>query len=278
MIQVGKFYQLKIANFASFGAYLDAETGNRQDNILLPGKQVPPGSKVGDSLEVYIYHDSENRKIATTRKPLAQTGDLAYLKVTAKTQLGAFLDIGLERDLFLPFREQKFPVAVGKSYLVAVYTDKSGRLTCTLDVYDKLTTDSQYQKNDKVTGTVYLIVQDIGAFVAVDNKYKGLIPVSELYQHLSPGDQVQVRVIRRREDGKLDLSTRELTHNQMEIDGEVLLTAMRNNNGYLPLDEKAPPHEIEKRYHMSKAAFKRAIGGLLKSNAIVKSTDGIKLR
>ena len=277
IIQVGKVNQLKIANLASFGVYLDAETGNRTDNVLLPGNQCPENPEVGDVLEVFIYHDSEDRLIATTKKPLAQVGELAYLKVTAKTKIGAFMDFGLERGLFLPFREQKYPIEVDKNYLVYVYLDKSGRITCTTNIYDFLRADSTYQKNDTVMGTVYQIKHEIGVFVAVDNQYMGLIPRSENFSDIKCGDRVQARVIRVREDGKLDLSPRGLSHQQMNVDAEILIKVLNENQGVLPLNEKARPEDIERVFHMSKAAFKRAVGTLLKNGRIKKTGDELRL-
>ena len=276
MIEIGKFQNLKITNFTSFGAYLDAGTGVRHDNILLPIKQLPEDSKEGDELEVFIYRDSEERLIATRKKPLAQLGKLAYLKVTAKTQIGAFLDIGLERGLFLPFHEQKFPIQVGKGYLVKVYLDKSQRLSATTEIYEYLSAESPYQKNDKVAGTVYSVNPDIGAFVAVDNKYMGLIPVNEYFSELREGDQVESRVIRVREDGKLDLSPRELSYIQMDNDTLKILQGIKNHEGFLALNDKSSPLEIQSRLHLSKAAFKRALGKLLKENKVTQTDGGLK--
>lgn len=216
--------------------------------------------------------------IATTKKPLAEVGQLAYLKVTATTQFGAFLDFGLERGLFLPFSEQRYSVKVDKSYLVYLYLDKSKRICCTTDIYKHLTSDSPYQKNDKVNGTVYLIRPDMGTFVAVDNKYQGLIPTNEYFSDLDNGDIIEARIIRVREDGKLDLTPRELSYKQIGSDAEVLLKNMKSNHGYLSLDEKADPKDIEKKFKMSKAAFKRAIGSLLKNNKITKTEQGIRLK
>ena len=276
MIEIGKFQNLKIANFTSFGAYLDAGTGVRHDNILLPIKQLPEGAKEGDELEVFIYRDSEERLIATLNKPLAQLGDLAYLKVTAMTKIGAFLDLGLERGLFLPFHEQKFPLKVGKGYLVKVYLDKSQRLSATTRIYEYLTAETPYQKNDKVVGTVYSVNPEMGAFVAVDNKYMGLIPKNEYFTELLEGDQVQARVIRVREDGKLDLSPRELSYIQMDNDTLKILQGIKDHEGFLLLNDKSSPIEIESRLHMSKAAFKRALGKLLKENKVVQIDGGLK--
>ncbi|ADY56314.1 RNA binding S1 domain protein [Syntrophobotulus glycolicus DSM 8271] len=277
IIRIGEFNKLRINNFTSIGAYLDAETSNRSDNILLPRKQLPSDVQIGDYLKVFIYKDSEDRLIATIREPLAKVGDLVCLKASAKTTLGTFMDFGLERGLFLPFSEQKYLIEVGRSYLVYVYLDKSLRLCCTTDVYKYLKTDSPYQKGDMVAGTVYQIRREIGAFVAVDHTYKGLIPRSELYQNLRNGDQIRARVLRVREDGKLDLSIREPAHKQMDIDAETLLQDMKNNLGCLPLTEDAGPKEIEVRYQMSKAAFKRAVGALLKAKKIIKEDGRLKL-
>jgi len=276
MIEIGKLQNLKITNFTSFGAYLDAGTGVRHDNILLPIKQVPEDAKEGDELEVFIYRDSEERLIATRKKPLAQLGELAYLKVTAMTKIGAFLDLGLERDLFLPFHEQKFPIKVGKGYLVKVYLDKSQRLSATTKIYEYLTAETPYQKNDKVVGTVYSVNDDIGAFVAVDNKYMGLIPKNEYFTELLEGDQVEARVIRVREDGKLDLSPRELSYIQMDNDTLKILQGIKDHEGFMSLNDKSSPIEIQSRLHMSKAAFKRALGKLLKENKVVQTEGGLK--
>jgi hypothetical protein len=276
MIEIGKIQNLKITNFTSFGAYLDAGTGVRHDNILLPIKQLPEDSKEGDELEVFIYRDSEERLIATRKKPLAQLGELAYLKVSAKTKIGAFLDIGLERGLFLPFHEQKFPIVVGKSYLVKVYLDKSQRLSATTEIYKYLSAESPYQKNDKVVGTVYSVNPEIGAFVAVDDKYMGLIPVKEYFNELLEGDRLEARVIRVREDGKLDLSPRELAYLQIDNDTLKILQGIKNHQGFLALNDKSSPVEIQSRLQMSKAAFKRAVGKLLKENKIIQTDGGLK--
>lgn len=276
MVEIGKVQTLKIANFTSFGAYLDAGTGVRHDNILLPIKQVPEDSKEGDELEVFIYRDSEERLIATRKKTLAQLGELDYLRVTAKTQIGAFLDIGLERDLFLPFHEQKFPIKVGKSYLVKVYLDKSQRLSATTEIYEYLSAESTYQKNDKVVGTVYSMNPEMGAFIAVDNKFMGLIPVNESFSELHEGDQVEARVIRVREDGKLDLSPRDLSYIQMDQDTLKILQGIKDYEGFLALNDKSSPLEIKSRLQMSKAAFKRAVGKLLRENKVVQTEGGLK--
>lgn len=277
MIEIGKIQSLKISNFTSFGAYLDAGTGVRQDNVLLPAKQLPEGAQVGDVLDVFIYRDSKERLIAARKKPLAQLGELAYLRVSARTKIGAFLDIGLERGLFLPFHEQKYPIQVDKSYLVKVYLDKSQRLSATTDIYEYLSAESPYQKNDKVIGTVYSVNPTLGVFVAVDNMYWGLIPVNEYFSDLREGDQVEARVIRVREDGRLDLSLRELSYIQMDNDALKILEGIKNQGGFLSLNDQSSPVEIQSRLQMSKAAFKRAVGKLLKEHKVELADGGLKM-
>lgn len=207
---------------------------------------------------------------------MAQLGDLAYLKVSAKTSIGAFLDIGLERGLLLPFQEQKYPLQVGKGYLVKVYLDKSQRLSATTEIYEYLSAESPYQKNDKIGGTVYAVNLDIGAFVAVDNKFLGLIPVNEYFSELREGDQVEARVIRVREDGKLDLSLRDLSFIQIDNDTLKILQGIKNHEGFLALNDHSSPLEIQSRLQISKAAFKRALGRLLKEKKVMQTDGGLK--
>ena len=278
MIEIGKIQVLKVANMAGIGAYLDAETGNNEDNVLLPNRQLPEDIEVGQELEVFIYRDSEDRVIATTKKPLLQVGELAMLKVKEATSIGAFVDMGLERDLLLPFKEQKYKVAPGKKYLMAMYLDKSRRLTATTYIGKFLKTDSPYKKDDKVFGTVYSINPEIGALVAVDNKYKGLIPKNYYFNKIEIGQEIEVRVMQVKEDGKLDLSTREEAYKEIDNDAELILSKMERYDGALPLNDKSSPDEIRDRLKISKASFKRAVGRLLKAGKIEQTEKGIKLK
>jgi len=177
--------------------------------------------------------------------------------------------------LFLPFREQKFPIQDGRSYLVAVYLDKSGRLCATTDIYDYLTIGAPYQKNDKVIGTVYLVKRGIGALIAVDNLYRGLIPENEYFFALREGDRVEARVIRVTEDGKLDLSPRDVSYIQMDKDAAKILQGIRNHGGLLPFNDKSDPSAIKSSLGVSKASFKRAVGRLLKEGKVVQTPDGL---
>ncbi|MEW9123279.1 MAG: S1-like domain-containing RNA-binding protein [Thermotaleaceae bacterium] len=276
MIEMGKTNELKVVNLTAIGAYLDGETGNPKDNILLPNNQLPDEIAEGDILEVFIYRDSKDRAIATRKKPLAQVGELAFLKVVQTTQIGAFLDWGLEKDLFLPFQEQKYKVQAGRSYLVYLYIDKSGRISATTDIDKYLSTDSSFKEGDWVSAIVYGIKTGIGAFVAVENKYKGLIHEKEVFQDLRNGDVVKVRIKNIREDGKLDLSLRKAFYKQMQSDSEILMEAISKNDGFLPLHDKSEPGQIKYHLNMSKAAFKRAAGKLLKENKIIMTEKGIQ--
>lgn len=278
MIEMGKIQTLEVGNITKIGAYLEAGTGDPKDNILLPNNQLSEEIKEGDKLEVFVYRDSEDRIIATRKKPLVQAGELANLQVKETTRIGAFLDMGLEKDLLLPFKEQKFQVRAGNKYLVGVYIDKSDRLTATTYVGKFLRTDSPYKKNDMVKGTVYSVNPEIGALIAVDNKYRGLVPSSLYFEKIEVGQEIEARVVRVREDGKLDLSTREVAYKQMDNDAEMILKKIELYGGLLPLNDKSDPEQIKDRLKISKAAFKRAVGRLLKEEKIIQTEKGLKLK
>lgn len=276
MIRIGKFNDLTILRMSPHGAYLGEE--ENEDSVLLPNSQLNDDSKIGDTVRVFIYKDSQDRIIATKKTPYAIAGELAYLKVSQITKIGAFLDWGLEKDLLLPLKEQKYKIQEGHSYLVYIYVDKSNRLCATTSISDYLLDDSNYEKNDFVNGTVYRVNPEIGAFIAVDDKYFGLIPQNELFKKMYPGDKIEARVIRVREDGKLDLSPRMLAHEQMDKDAELILKLLEANDGYLNLHDKSDPEEIKRRLQLSKNAFKKAIGRLFKEQKISIEENGIKLK
>lgn len=276
MIELGKKQFLEVVRIKDFGVYLSEKAAD-EEAVLLPKKQVPDGTKEGDRIEVFIYKDSEDRLIATTGTPLIQIGETAVLKVKEVGKIGAFLDMGLERDLLLPFKEQSHKVRQGESCLVALYVDKSRRLAATMKVYSYMNSDSPYQKDDKVTGTVYEINETLGAFVAVDNRYYGLIPQKELYGNIHEGDVIEARVIKVREDGKLDLSPREKAYVQMETDAGLVLKVIHAYEGVLPFTDKADPELIKREFHLSKNAFKRAVGHLLKEGKVKITEKTIEL-
>lgn len=282
-MQLGEIQTLKINRFVEFGAYLVDEdsTANgsnvKNGEVLLPKKQLPSEAKENDKIEVFLYKDSEDRMIATTIMPPLTLGQLCVLTVKEVASIGAFLDWGLSKDLLLPFKEQTSQVKVGDKILVTLYIDKSNRLCATMKVYEYLQTDSPYQKDDKVEGIVYELSRDFGTFVAVDNKYSALIPKNELFADYKPGDLITARVISVREDGKLNLSTREKSYLQLDEDANTILEMLQANNGFLPFNDKSDPESIKAKFNLSKNAFKKAIGRLFKNKQITIEEDGIHI-
>ena len=271
---LGKKRRLMIVKEVEFGVYL----GNKDDKVLLPKKQVPKDVEVGDPVEVFLYKDSSDRLIATTQEPKITLDELAVLKVADTGRIGAFLDWGLEKDLLLPYHEQTLKVREGEEVLVALYVDKSSRLCATMKVYHYLSTRTPYVVGDMVKGRVYEISDRFGVFVAVDDKYSGLIPKREFFGQARIGDVVEARVTRVKEDGKLDLSLREKTYLQIEKDAEQVLKVIDEFAGVLPFTDKADPEVIKEEFGMSKAAFKRAVGRLLKQKKIEILENGIRMR
>lgn len=269
MIILGKKQSLLVVKTVEFGIYLaenrDAEA---KDRILLPGKQVPEGTKEGDRLEVFIYKDSQDRLIATTREPKLKVGEVGVLTVSQVTKIGAFLDWGLEKDLLLPYHEQTLRVREGEDVLVAVYVDKSGRLCATMKVYHYLSTRAPYVIGEMVKGRVYQISDNFGVFVAVDDKYSALIPKREAAGKYRPGQILELRVTEVKEDGKLNVSDRQKAYIQINEDAECVYSVIEEFAGVLPFDDKASPEVIQREFGLSKAAFKRAVGHLLKEGKI----------
>lgn len=278
MIRLGEKQKLEIVKTVEFGAYLAESRETADEKVLLPGKQLPAGSKVGDALEVFIYRDSKDRIIATTNQPKLVMGDVAELTVAQVGKFGAFLDWGLEKDLMLPFKEQRGRVAAGDRVLVSLYIDKSKRLCATMNVYENLRTDSPYKENDTVVGRVYELSDNFGAFVAVDNRFSALIPKKELYGKVELGCEISARVVKVREDGKLTLSIREKGLAQIEKDAEKILQLLDSYEGALPFNDKADPEVIKYETGMSKNEFKKAVGNLLKAGKIEITERAIRKR
>lgn len=278
MIQLGQKQTLVVVKKVEFGVYLaESRDSAAQEKVLLPKKQLPEHIALDDEIEVFIYKDSKDRLIATTNEPKILLHQVAELRVAEVGKIGAFLDWGLEKDLLLPFREQTEKVRAGQNVLAALYIDKSSRLCATMNVYEYLATDSPYQKDDKVRGRVYEISREFGAFVAVDDRYSGLIPKKELYGELHIGDMVTARVAAVKADGKLDLSIREKAYLQIEADAERVMQVIESFDGALPFTDKAAPEVIRREMQMSKNEFKRAVGNLLK-NGRIKITETAILR
>ncbi|MDO5519584.1 MAG: S1-like domain-containing RNA-binding protein [bacterium] len=272
-ISLGEQQTLLVVKTTDFGVYLATEEGSN-DKVLLPKSQVPEHTKVGDTISVFIYKDSEDRLIATRMTPTLVMGQVNKLNVKEVGTIGAFLDWGLAKDLFLPFKEQTDKVRQGEQALVTLYIDKSNRLCATMKVYEYLSTDSPYKRDDKVSGMVYEISDQFGAFVAVDEKYSGLITRQQLFEPVRVGQIIEARVSNVREDGKLDLSLREKTHIQMDDDATLIYNSLTANNGFIPFNDKSAPEAIKKEFNLSKNAFKRALGRLMKENKIRQDEKG----
>ena len=268
MILLGEKQELIIVKLVEFGVYLASSAESAEEKVLLPRRQVPEGSAVGDKLMVFVYRDSQDRMIATTREPKLLMGQVAELEVVQVGKIGAFLEWGLEKDLFLPYKQQRGRVEQGQKVLVSLYIDKSNRLCATMNVYRNLRNDSPYKVGDQVTGRVYEVSDNFGAFVAVDNRYAGLIPLKELYGKVELGRDVSARVVRVLEDGRLNLSVREKAYLQIEQDVEKLLRLFDSYEGVLPFNDRSAPEVIAHETGMSKNEFKRAVGRLLKEGKI----------
>ena len=268
MIRLGEMQNLVIVKKVEFGVYLAPTKEEQDDRVLLPIKQVPEGKEIGDEITVFVYRDSKDRMIATTNMPKLMMGQVAELTVSQTGKFGAFLDWGLEKDLMLPFKQQLVRVAPGDKVLVSLYIDKSDRFCATMNVYPNLRADSPYKTGDMVTGRVYTISEEFGAFVAVDNIFSALIPKKEMYGKVESGKDIQARVTKVNPDGRLCLSIREKGLLQIEKDAEVVMSVIDSYDGVLPFNDKVSPEIIKRETGMSKNEFKRAVGNLLKAGRI----------
>lgn len=273
-MRLGKVQVLTVVKKVDFGVYL----GSDEERVLLPKKQVPEGIDIGDPIEVFLYKDSDDRLIATTNKPMIELDELAVLEVAETGKIGAFLNWGLEKDLLLPFKQQTKKVQKGDKVLVSLYIDKSERLCATMKVYPLLRTDSPYKKDDMVKGIIYDTSPEFGIFVAVDNQYSALIPKKEAYGKLEVGQMVDARVTAVKADGKLDLSVREKIPAQMDKDAQMIYETLEKCGGVLPFTDKADPEIIKEKFGLSKNAFKRAVGRLLKEQKIEIGEKSIAIR
>lgn len=277
MIEIGKTQRLEIKRFTNIGAFLNVEDKLGDDDILLPRKFVKKEWELGQSIDVFVYKDNENRPIATTLKPKVQLGQLALLQVKDINRVGAFLDWGLEKDLLLPHEEQLGKIRKFSYYLVGVYLDKSERLTATMRVKPFFEKEVPYEENDWVKGTIYSFNSEIGAFVIIDNKFDALLPANEIDGILKVGDSLSARVKQVKNDGKIDLTTQNRAHEDLSQDAELIYTTLRDNGGFLKVHDKSDKRLIYSIFKMSKSQFKRAIGRLYKQKRIVITDEGIRM-
>lgn len=276
-IQLGKTQELVVVKKTDFGVYLNTPTGEESEKILLPKSQVPKDTELKDVLSVFVYKDSEDRPIATMLEPELELGEVARLYVKEVSSIGAFLEWGLSKDLLLPFKEQLYEVKKGDAVLVTLYLDKSERLCASMKVYEHLRCDSPYNKDDEVDGRVYETSDNFGVFIAVDDKYSALLPKKEVFETYHINQPVHARVAQVLEDGRLTLSVKKKIPEQMNEDAALILNCLKDAGGFLPFNDKSASDAIKERFHMSKNAFKRATGNLLKKRLISIEDDGIHL-
>ena len=274
-IELGKTQELIVTKIKDFGVFLNTPTGDDSEKILLPKAQVPKDTQLNDVIRVFVYKDSEDRPIATTLEPDIELGGIARLYVKQVTSIGAFLEWGLSKDLLLPFKEQLYKVKEGDAVLVTLYIDKSERLCASMNVYEHLLCDSPYKKDDEVFGRVYELSDNFGVFIAVDDKYSALLPKREVFEDYRINQPVYARVANVLDDGRLTLSVKKKIPEQMNDDSDFILGCLEDADGFLPFNDKSSPDDIKSKFHMSKNAFKRAIGHLLKEGLISIEKDGI---
>ncbi|MEA3500080.1 MAG: S1-like domain-containing RNA-binding protein, partial [Candidatus Marinimicrobia bacterium] len=255
--------------------YLD---GLDLGEILLPSRYVPKDCAVGDMIDVFIYFDSEDRIIATTEKPYAEVDEFVFLEVVANESVGTFLDWGLQKDLLVPFSEQRFKMKVGKSYLVYVYVDKiTNRIVATTKTNKHLKNESMDLKVGQEVELLITGKTDLGYNAIVDNKYGGLIFSDEVFQKLQPGQRINGFVKNIREDNKIDLSLTKLGFDKVVDLSDRILDEIKKQGGFLPINDKSSPKVIHKLFDESKKTFKKAIGTLYRKKLITIENNGIKL-
>jgi len=275
-MKLGEYQELLVVKKVEFGIYLSEAEGDEL-RVLLPKKQVPENIEIGDKLTVFLYKDSKDRLIATTATPKLQLGQFCVLKVSEVGEIGAFLDWGLEKDLFLPYKEMTEKVKKDDEILVTLYIDKSSRLCASMKgLYDLLLLDSSYQKEDVVYGRVYEFSGNFGTFVAVDDKYSAMIPHHEDHSKLHIGDWIEAKVTNVKPDGKLDITMRDKSYIQIDEDTKKIMEVIEAYAGVLPFTDKASPEVILKETNLSKNAFKRAVGKLYKEHIVEITQTSIR--
>ena len=275
MINIGKYNKLTIARGTDFGLYLEDEEG---EEVLLPNKYVTPDMKTGQLITVFVYNDSEDRIVATTIQPYATADEFAWLEVKDVTNIGAFMDIGLEKDLLVPFSNQQSRMTPGKSYLVYVYVDETTeRLVGTEKIYKYLSLEPSDLKPGDDISLLIGHKTELGYFTVVDEKYHGMLYENELYRDIEPGDRMLGFVKNIRPDGKLDVTLEKPGYDKVEPNARLILNYLREHPGALPLSDKSDPAEISALFPMSKKTFKKAVGALYKQKIIEIKDDGIYL-
>jgi uncharacterized protein len=275
MLFIGKYNTLTIARSTDFGLFLEDVQG---DEVLLPNRYVTDEMQIDDSITVFVYNDSEDRPVATTEKPFIVRNEFAYLRCVDVNSKGAFLDWGLTKDLFVPFREQPFPLREGESYMVYLYLDRAtDRLLASCKI-------NKYLDNERLTvaegDEVDLLIwerTELGYNVIVNQYHKGLVYHNEIFKNINVGDQAKGFVKKIRPENRLDISLEKVGIERFDPLNERILTSLRDNNGFLPLHDNSTPEEIYEGLEMSKRNFKKSIGNLLKKGKISFEENGIRL-
>jgi predicted RNA-binding protein (virulence factor B family) len=275
MIELGKTNTLVILRDTSVGMYLGDENG---ETVLLPKKFIEPEFRVNEEIEVFIYKDSEDRLIATRYKPYAEVGQFAFLNVSAINQVGAFLDWGLEKDLFVPFKEQKSKMQEGYSYVVYIYLDEASQRIVASGKINKFISNDQLtvEQGEEVDLLVYNKT-DLGFSCIINGLHKGLIYHNDLFTDLEVGDDVKGYIKLIRENNLIDLSLQNLGFKHVLSSTDKILEYLKENSGFMNLTDKTSPDIIERKFNMSKATFKKSIGVLYRQRKVTLHEDGVRL-
>jgi uncharacterized protein len=273
MIQVGQYNRLTVQRIKDTGAFLE----DGKEGLLLPKRFVPGGTKIGDELTVFVYHDGEDRLIATTQHPFAVVGDIAFLKVVGLSPHGAFMDWGLMKDLFVPRSKQVSPMRLGGEYLVHVYIDEqTGRIAASQYIEHLLSNENLTVKELDIVDLIVYRETELGYAVIINNKHNGLLYFNEVFQPLAIGDKLQGFIKTIREDGKIDVAPGKPGYQKVEDEAAKIMRLLKEHNGYLPYHDKSAPEEIYDFFGMSKKVFKMTVGKLYKEKKIELTKTGIK--
>ncbi|MCC0704180.1 DNA-binding protein [Clostridioides sp. ES-S-0049-02] len=280
MIKIGDFNKLIVKRKTEFGYFLDGQTNNTKDDVLLHNRLIGKNEiNIGDEVNAFIFKDSDDRTAATLIPPLAKVGDVAYLKVVDNTDIGTFIDMGLTKDILVPFKSKTYPLFRDEKYLFYIYLDKSGRIAATTDIDSYLETDHTYNVGDMVNGVVYGFQTNNSAMICVDNKYAGVILHNEYFTELKAGDVLEnLHVIKIYDDGKLGLSPRGNRKDELDTLENKILSYLEGSDGYMRFNDKSDPKDISILFNSSKKNFKRALGVLMKKDLIYQDEDGTYLK
>lgn len=279
MFKIGEINKLEVIRQSDFGYYLSSVDGKGDEDVLLPnGSTEGRDLKIGDEIDAFIYRDSKDRIIATLKQPLAKVGEISYLEVMDITSIGAFVSIGLERDVLVPFKEQDYALKLNHKYPFYIYLDKTERLAATTLIDKYLENTNDYLVGREVTGIVYGFQKNGSAMIIIDNKYRGVILKNEYYTNIEPGDVLTLRVKKHFEDGKMSLTPRAAAKNERLQLQDVILEYLKSHDGFMPYNDKTSPEVIRNTFHESKKYFKNALGGLMKEDLVTQDESGTYLK